>query len=167
MKICVMPIEEKAGCLLYSFAAVLEAEPVDLMDEIGHNGMTKIWPELVEPYCYQGFHIQELTDCAISRGYSVTEIQAMPTSLPPPSAYLHMVSHNVGPHIYLQPSDCAKRFRDHLQGVEAVLYGTTRKGGTHAWAWDGTHAHDCRSGHGASLLIDLKIMNAWLLRSNQ
>lgn len=162
-----MPIEEKAGCLLYSFAAILETEPSILIEEIGHNGMATVWPELGPPYCYQGFHIQELIDVSIRRGFSVTEIQAMPTSIPPPSAYMHMMAHNIGPHIYLKPSDCSKRFKDHLINVEAVLYGKTEKGLTHAWAWDGVFAHDCRSGQGCSSLNDLKIMNAWLLRSNQ
>lgn len=167
MKIFPMPIEIKSGCLLYSFAAVLEVEPDVLIEEAGHDGMEKVWPDLKEPYCYKGYHIQEMIDLCMSRGFSVTEIQSMPTSMPPPQAYLHMRIHQVGPHFCYETNRVRPRFKAYLKGQQGVLYGQTEKGVTHAWAWDGTHAHDPRSGFGVCCLTDLKIMTAWLLRSNQ
>jgi hypothetical protein len=162
-----MPLEIEAGCLLYSFAAVLETEPSVLIEELGHDGMEVVWPDLKKPYCYKGFHIQEMIDLCMHRGYSCTEVQAMPTSLPPPSAYMHLMAHNIGPHICYSMSKIKPRFKTYLMGNEGVLYGQTGRGMSHAWAWDGEFAHDPRSGYGASPLSDLKILNAWLLRSNQ
>lgn len=163
MKIYPMPAEIKSGCLLYSFAAILEIDPETLIEEIGHDGMDKKWPELKEPYCYQSFHIQELIDCCLRRGYSCTEIQSMPTSLPAPQAYLHLPVHNIGPHFPYDTSRVKYRFIDHLKGKDAVLYGRTDKNVTHAWAWHEGMAHDPRSGHGVCSLADIKIMNAWLI----
>ncbi len=167
MKVYPMPVEIEAGCLLYSFAAILEIDPAVLIEELGHDGMEVIWPELKKPYCFKGFHIQELIDVSMHRGFSVTEIQSMPTSMPPVSAYIHMRSHNVGPHICYSMKKVGPRFKTYLKGQQGVLYGQLPKGVTHAWAWDGEFAHDPRSGFGACPLTDLKIMTAWLLRSNQ
>lgn len=163
MKIYVMPKEMKAGCLLYAWAMILEEEPKILIGEIGHDGMACIWPDLKEPYCYQGFHIQELIDCAIRRGKSVTNIDGLPASLPPPNAYLHLKAHNIGPHMVFEHAVAKQRFKQHVDERIGVLYGRVANGTTHAWAWDGLTAHDPRSGQGTSRLDVLKIMNAWLI----
>lgn len=163
MHIYVMPREVKTGCLLYAFAMVLEEEPSRLISEIGHDGMDCIWPELKEPFCYKGFHIQELIDCAIRRGKSVTNIDGLPASLPPPNAYLHLRVHNIAPHMVFEHQEAKERFKRHIDERIGVLYGRIANGTTHAWAWDGLSAHDPRSGQGTFRLDDLKIMNAWLI----
>lgn len=163
MKIYPMPVEMKSGCLLYSFAMILETEPEVLIKELGHDGMKKKWPELPEPYCYQSFHIQEMIDLCLRRGLSCTEIHALALSLPPSQAYMHMKAHNVGHHFVYSVTKVKERFKDHLEDKKAVLYGQTSGGVTHAWAWDGTYAHDPRSGFGVEPLSNLKIQQAWLI----
>ena len=65
-------------CLATSFAMVLGVDAQDLIDCIGSNPHEILWPQLEEPQCFRGHHIQELIDQCYLRGYSVTEIQAMP-----------------------------------------------------------------------------------------
>lgn len=163
MNIYVMPRDQLAGCLLFAFAMLLETEPDDLIKEIGHDGMEKIWPELKEPYCFKGFHIQELLDCCYSRGKYLFPIDGMPTSLPPPLTYIHMPVHNVGPHILWDRNKCTDRFKEYLTNHQGVLIGETKKQAAHAWAWDSERAHDPREGMGTAKLDDLKIREAWLI----
>lgn len=163
MNIYVLPVEQAAGCLLYTFAMILETEPDILIKELGHDGMEKIWPSLPEPYCYKGFHIQEMIDLCIARELHCTEIQATPASLPPSEAYGHMDSHNIGHHMIFESRRNTARFKDHLKGREGVLYGRTNKGVTHAWAWDGEKAHNPQSGTGVVSLGDIRVSTCWLI----
>ena len=74
MKLQKAPISHT--CLATSFAMVLGVDAQDLIDCA--NPHEVMWPQLEEPQCYRGHHIQEMIDLAWEHGYSVTEIQAMP-----------------------------------------------------------------------------------------
>lgn len=163
MKIFVMPADDHAGCLLYSFAMILDTEPDVLIEELGHDGMKVIWPELSKPYCYQGYHIQEMLDCCLSRGKVIFPVEGMPTSLPPPMSYIHLLVHNVGPHMPLEAAVCSERFKQITKDRQGVLIGETEKRVAHAWAWDGERAHDPRATMGTARLGDLRIREAWLI----
>ena len=65
-------------CLATAFAMVLGVDALDLINSIGRNPHEVLWPQLIEPQCYRGHHIQEMIDYAWTKGHTVTEIQAMP-----------------------------------------------------------------------------------------
>jgi hypothetical protein len=48
----------------------IEVEPEELIKVIGHDGSRKLWPELPEPNCYQGFHLTEVLFAALHFGFA-------------------------------------------------------------------------------------------------
>lgn len=45
---------------------VLDCEPKEVLDYIGHDGSTIRWPDLPEPLCRQGFTVEECIDCSLN-----------------------------------------------------------------------------------------------------
>jgi hypothetical protein len=50
----------------------------DIFAELGHDGGTIFWPDLPEPMRRRGFHVQELIEVALRRGYAVTPFELSP-----------------------------------------------------------------------------------------
>jgi len=65
-------------CLPVSFAMALNIAVEDIFAELGHDGSTIFWPDLPEPMCRRGFHIQELIEVALRRGFTVTPFELSP-----------------------------------------------------------------------------------------
>jgi hypothetical protein len=65
---------------------VLDTSPEELIKIIGHDGSRKLWPELPEPNCYQGFHLTEILFAALHFGragiFSPTILYSQSTSTP-------------------------------------------------------------------------------------
>ncbi len=71
----------KWSCLPTAFAIVL-GEPVDnIIKQIGHDGSEIIRPELGEPQCRKGFHIQECIKVALKYGIGVIHIDRYPSTI--------------------------------------------------------------------------------------
>jgi hypothetical protein len=66
------------SCLATSFAMLFNITVEKLYQMIGHDGSEKWWPELDEPLCRRGHHLQELTDVGEMLGYIVMYIEAKP-----------------------------------------------------------------------------------------
>jgi len=111
------------SCLAESAAMALNMSYADLIREIGHDGGKIIFPELPEPGKRQGFHMQEIIDIAIKRGYAVTPIEPLPCSTPD------------GLKVYTVHFEI-KRFYNHLENARGIITGMKRKW-RHAVYWDG------------------------------
>jgi len=66
------------SCLPVSFAMALDIPVEALFKELGHDGSLIMWPDLPEPACRRGFHIQEMIEIALRRGYAVTPFELCP-----------------------------------------------------------------------------------------
>lgn len=66
------------SCLPVSFAMALGIAVEDIFKELGHDGSLMWWPDLPEPMCRRGFHIQELIEVALRRGFAVTPFELAP-----------------------------------------------------------------------------------------
>ncbi len=80
------------SCLPAAFATAM-GQPVDrLIKKIGHDGSAISWPDLPEPLCRRGFHVQECIWAAYRSGYLVTPVEVFPrhapTHLTPPLTIL-------------------------------------------------------------------------------
>lgn len=63
-------------------AAMLLDEPVsDIIREIGHDGSHIVWPQFDDCRKYQGFHLQEILDLFLKRGYTLIPIELKPKSI--------------------------------------------------------------------------------------
>lgn len=116
-------------CVLYSAAMVLDSAPETLIHEIGHDGMVVTWPELRAPQCYNGFHPQEIIDCAWRRGYAMMVIETESFSGP----------ENSNP-IRITPKD-TNRLQAYM-ALPGIIIGTNICGHGHAVAWDGKKVYD-------------------------
>jgi len=112
-------------CLVYSLAMLLDEDVDVLIQELGHDGMVKDWPEHPIPHCYNGHHIQEIIDLVLARGYSLTPIESYPryASAMDPSNWKPVYSNGA-------------RFLRQISGRRGILIGQYRGRG-HAVAWDG------------------------------
>ncbi len=146
-------VMNKPQCLLYSAAMILNEHPVDLIKEIGHDGMEIWWPEFHDHRQFRSHSMQEMIDIFLSRGKTLTPIQTFPMQSP-----LNMPEK-------AKPTfeEYAARFYAHVARKKAILIGKTSCGKGHAWAWDGYHAHDPRgSMHN---IRDLSLQEAWVMHN--
>jgi hypothetical protein len=122
------------SCLLYSYAMVLDVEPETLIDMIGHDGSEIIFPKKLEPTNRRGFHYQELFDCAFNLGYSVMEIQVLPTSITTLDTELFEIDFRITNE---------QRFLEYIKDRVGVFNGMALQH-NHAVAWDGSTIYDPR-----------------------
>jgi len=61
-----------------AFAMALEIPVGELLEELGHDGSELVFPNLPEPACRRGFHIQELVHVALRRGFALTPVELFP-----------------------------------------------------------------------------------------
>lgn len=109
---------------------VLNVEEQEIIDYIGHDGSEIIFPNLKEPECRRGFHIQELIDFTLSKDKSVIEIEGQCVQGP-------MISEK---HTYFLNTICGKhpvdRINDYMNQYSGILYGWLIKPNVHAVVWD-------------------------------
>ena len=125
---------------------ILDANPMRLANEIGHDGLEQKWPLLSYPFCSVGYHIQEMQDVCFTRGKLLAKIEPVPLSAPYANAKPH--------YVY---KDFEKRFKNMIKGSRALII--TEK---HAVAWDGAWIYDP---NGVVYELDKvdEIREAWLL----
>lgn len=61
-----------------AFAMALDIPVGDLLEELGHDGSELAFPNLPEPACRRGFHIQELVHVALLRGFAMSPVELFP-----------------------------------------------------------------------------------------
>lgn len=118
------------SCLPTAFAIALNIPVSDILNRIGHNGDTIVWPDLPEPQRRIGFHIQELIDVSYDLGYYVIQFQAMPHSKG--NYEVEAVPIGTSPEVRLTK----------VMKHKGVITGTTLRKSRHAVAWDGEWVYD-------------------------
>ena len=108
------------SCLPTAFAMAIGCPVEHLIESIGHDGSEITWPNLDEPMCRRGFHIQEII--AVLTGLAVTPIERSP---------------RIAPNLTATPVtiDNEYLFQSVAHMTRGVLTGRTPKCG-HAVAYD-------------------------------
>jgi len=123
------------SCSAAALAMVLNIDFDETIKMIGHDGSEKINPQLRAPGCYKGFHMQELIEVALERGYAVTPIEACPVQTATgDDEYDVKIKKYVSPEarlVYYMLENCG------------ILMGKLNRY-WHAVAWDSTMIHDPR-----------------------
>lgn len=70
------------SCSVTAFAMAMDIPVKHLIQRIGHDGGEIIWPDLPEPTCRRGFHVQELIEQCHFDGLTCTPIELMPSIAP-------------------------------------------------------------------------------------
>jgi hypothetical protein len=65
-------------CIATSFAMALGVPLSKLLALIGHDGSQIVFPDLPEPACRAGHHVQELVHAALNHGWACTPIEFNP-----------------------------------------------------------------------------------------
>lgn len=119
-------------CLVYSLAMLLGEDVDVLIQELGHDGMRRVFPGRV-PHCYNGHHVQEIIDVCIKRNVWLTPIEVFPrfASAMAPSDWLGVY----------QMQEAGERFECLAKKRRGILIGQY-KGRGHAVAWDGNICFD-------------------------
>lgn len=112
--------QDKPQCFLYAFAMALGHEPGDMIKEIGHDGLKKLWPSEVGVAKYQGHHPQELIDYCLDHEYAVVIIEAVP----------NVQSNHNEPKMIWPIETCTNRLLSYLKQYNGVLTSYN-----HAVAW--------------------------------
>jgi hypothetical protein len=106
-------------CLLYAFAMALDADPLKMINFIGHDGLELWWPEAGGAQRLRGFHHQDMIDYAIFNNWHVMMIEAVP---------------NLGfqdkHRVIMDESSLQGRINTYLQTFDGVLVSDK-----HAVAW--------------------------------
>jgi len=112
---------------------ILDIEPEKVVQELGHDGTLKIYPELPEPECFKGVHMQEITDVCVRMGARPVHIMAYPAGKNSFDADVWAVF----------PDDVAQgRFSMYASMYSGIMLGVTASGAYHAVAWDTESAYD-------------------------
>lgn len=120
-----------AQCTILSVAMVLDVPAADLMAEIGHDGEAMAGDEWTG--IRRGYHVQELIDLCLKRGYACTPIEVMPVSMD--ASGRHWRGHHLDDH------DLQNRFFDALVESRGVIEGDYC-GRPHMVAYDHGHIYD-------------------------
>ena len=117
-------------CILTAFAIAMDIDAAEMMREIGEDPHEKMWPQFDEPYCFRGYHIQEIIDYAVEHGFAITEIQAMPR--------FGKLGVSETKKLF-DPVWAMTRIDDYVYGFNTVITSPT-----HAVACDGSKIYDPR-----------------------
>lgn len=123
-------------CMPLAFAMALDIPVSEVLAEIGHDGGRILFPNLPEPACRQGFHVQEFIHVAVRRGLAVTPVELFPVLASADSRQTHTI---------LYPDSNWKRFNDTIAGSRGVIDGTGARFG-HMVAYERGRIYDPR-GH--------------------
>ena len=87
-----------------------------MLAAIGHDGSEIVFPTLPEPLCRRCFHVQELVQVALSRGFAVTPVELFPVLQPT----------EVGPfrNTVLYRDNNWQRFEATIRASRGVIDGT-------------------------------------------
>jgi len=114
------------SCLATSFAMALDIPVAQFFDLVGHDGSEILYPELPEPVCRRGIHVQEAIEVAWTLGYSSTPFELFPQSRTSPGGPTHVVKF---------PTGNWDRFSSQIGCRKGVIECVTQIGNGHAVAF--------------------------------
>lgn len=112
-------------CLLTSAAMVMDVPLAELKEKIGHDGFEKIFIA-PEPYCFRGYHIQEIIDQAFLNGYTVMHVETEPS-------LISFLNTNKNAEFFIPVNK--NRIKIYLDNFPGIIGGVIPGVTAHAVAW--------------------------------
>lgn len=131
------------SCLATSFAMVLGITTERFYELAGHDGGEKIWPDIPDPFCRRGFHINEAVAIANDLGFTATPLELFPMIRVAPYAPYHGVEQV--PVFYAPERNEEgnwRRFGSIINTRIGVVECQTRGGNWHAVAFNASTIFD-------------------------
>ena len=110
------------SCLATSFAMCFNIPILELFKLLGHDGSEIIWPDLEEPLCHRGHHLQELIDAGIHLNYATMYVERE-------NVLMHPTKDDF---IIIQPKLTIESYFDRFPGVILGIFNKIR----HAVAYE-------------------------------
>jgi len=101
-------------CMPLAFAMAMDVPVADLLAAVGHDGSKIVFPNLPEPACRQGFHIQEFIHAALKLSFAVTPVELFPVLASADERQTLTI---------LYPDNNWKRFTDAIASSRGVIDG--------------------------------------------
>jgi len=116
------------SCLATSIAMALEIPTWHLHELVGHDGSHILFPDLPEPQCRRGFHINEAVLACLALGYAASPVELAPHIAP---------SGGGSPPAPVYPEEHAfRQFAEMVQCGRGVIECKTGAGNWHAVAYE-------------------------------
>lgn len=128
-------------CMLYSVAMLFDITPEVVIKELGHDGSEIWWPcNAYHPDMSRSYHIQEIQDMCIGRGYALANIEVWPVMGPRMKEFREAFEGQ-------SDDKTIERFFNHIKGHKGILIlrqndSELEHAPTHACAWDGENIYD-------------------------
>jgi len=119
-------IRSNKQCTIVSAAMLLDMEVEDIIQRLGHDGTTVVFPELPLPQNQCGVHIQELIDVFIKYSYGLMPIDAVPCSTTDGQNQFDVFT----------ATAAERRFNRALSLWDGLVSGETIRGIGHTCAWN-------------------------------
>jgi len=119
-------------CMPVSFAMAMGVSVTELLRGIGHDGSRLLFPNLPDPACRQGFHIQEFIRFALDNELAVTPVEVFPVLGSADGRQTHTI---------LYPNNNWKVFADVIAASRGVIEGGGIRWG-HMVAYDHGRIYD-------------------------
>lgn len=156
-----LQVQKGPHCLLYAAATILDMPPDALRTEIGYSGNEEWWPEAKFPASIRSFHIQEINDCFMKRGLSLSLIERFPRMAP------------AGLENQWKLMDAEEKLEERFQkclqqNMKAILLGLKPSGLRHAVAFENGIVYDPTPPKGnvcplEKLPYDFRITEIWVV----
>ncbi len=153
-------------CLITALAMVLDEDVNILKAEIPYDPIIDWWtPEQVPNTLLRrrGYHIQEIIDCCLKRGYALCPIEIHPRMAP-------LGYDDLWKLMDKDRDKLNRRFLSIILNKKGIINGESKSGYPHTVAWDGENIHDPLDGV-IKPLDSFRMRDCWilcsLLESNQ
>ena len=147
------------SCTVAAAAMAFDCSIELLTERIGHKGNEIIHPGLKPPACFKGFHMQEIVDIGLIMGFSMTQIEALPSQTSD-GKHIHDITK------WGSFSSCEKRFEFYVNKNKGILIGKARKF-WHAVAFEEGVIYDPRCRIYPYNECDLILESLWVVTKNQ
>ena len=146
-------------CIITALAMVLDEDVSTLKKEMPFDSLLEWWTEEEVPNTLlrrRGYHIQEIVDCCLRRGYALCPIEINPRMAP--QGYDHLWK-------FMDERDLlAKRFINIILHHKGIMNGETKSKLPHTVAWNGTMIHDPADGK-VKDISEFRLRDCWILTS--
>ena len=124
------------SCLATSFAMALGITVEEFIELVGHDGSEILFPDLKEPWCRRGFHVQEAIYQARNLKWTVTPWELFPQVAATGSNETRVIFPWGGEAVVW------RLFHEYTHVFRGVIEVRTGSGGHHAVAFAGGYAFD-------------------------
>ena len=147
------------SCAAAAAAMVFDCSIESMFRRIGHDGSEIIFPELRDPACRKGFHMQEIIDVALIWNYTMTPIELAPVQTPDGKNEFEITKFHLFKSPQLRYEYYVKKTRGLIEGIASKFW--------HTVAYDRGKVYDSRGRIYGIKDLKINVQRIWVVSKNQ